>query len=138
MHESPSVASGGRQACRPTPGPTTARMAEPSAGRLALRPAPAARSEAAPPPAALALSPPAVGVVYNAERLNGLAGRHWQRFSRQNYFDSQGIFASALLSGPLLLIMFVQLVGAGRGAAGRASGGDWQGAGAGRAGTCAA
>ena len=51
-----------------------------------------------------------MAVVYNAERLNGLAARHWRKFSKQNYFDSQGIFTSALLSGPLLLIMFAMLV----------------------------
>ncbi|GAB4822295.1 hypothetical protein N2152v2_009341 [Parachlorella kessleri] len=51
-----------------------------------------------------------MAVVYNAERLNGLAARNWRKFSKQNYFDSQGIFTSALLSGPLLLIMFAMLV----------------------------
>lgn len=54
-----------------------------------------------------------MAVVYNAERLNALAARHWRSFSRQNYFDKQGIFTSALLSGPLLVIMFAQLVGRG-------------------------
>jgi hypothetical protein len=36
------------------------------------------------PPACLA-----VPIVYFAERLNGLAARHWQKFAKQNYFDSQ-------------------------------------------------
>ena len=27
--------------------------------------------------------PHAVGLVWNAERMNTLAGRHWQRFARQ-------------------------------------------------------
>ncbi|KAL4447541.1 hypothetical protein ABPG75_004760 [Micractinium tetrahymenae] len=48
-------------------------------------------------------------LVYFAERLNRLAGQHWRSFARQNYFDPQGIFASALLSAPLLLIMLVIL-----------------------------
>jgi Transmembrane protein 18 len=51
-----------------------------------------------------------VALVYNAERINTLAGRHWQRFARQNYFDGNGVFAGVLLGAPLLLIMFVILV----------------------------
>eukprot|EP00887_Chlorella_sp_A99_P003187 scaffold9.g3187.t1 len=50
------------------------------------------------------------GTIFFAERINRLAGQHWRRFSRHNYFDPQGIFTSALLSVPLLLIMFVVLV----------------------------
>ncbi|EFN59942.1 hypothetical protein CHLNCDRAFT_133015 [Chlorella variabilis] len=49
-------------------------------------------------------------LIYFAERINGLAARHWRSFAKQNYFDSQGIFTSAMLSAPLLLIMFVILV----------------------------
>lgn len=81
------------------------------------------------------LSTPAVPLIYFAERINGLAARHWRSFAKQNYFDSQvglgraasrhacccrlvpqrppllqGIFTSAMLSAPLLLIMFVILV----------------------------
>ncbi|KAL6769924.1 hypothetical protein ACKKBG_A32895 [Auxenochlorella protothecoides x Auxenochlorella symbiontica] len=52
----------------------------------------------------------AAPLVYFAERLNGLAASHWQRFSSQNYFDAHGIFLSAVLSAPLLLVMFVILV----------------------------
>jgi Transmembrane protein 18 len=52
----------------------------------------------------------AVALVYNAERINTLAGRHWQQFARQNYFDGNGVFAGVLLGAPLLTIMFVILV----------------------------
>lgn len=52
----------------------------------------------------------AVALVYNAERINALAGRHWQRFARQDYFDKSGVFAGVLLGAPLLLTMFVILV----------------------------
>ncbi len=58
----------------------------------------------------LPLPPNAVALLSNAERLNRLAGRHWQRFAKQNYFDEHGVFAGALLGAPLLLIMFVILV----------------------------
>lgn len=49
-------------------------------------------------------------LVYSAERLNALGGRHWQRFAGQNYFDGSGIFVSAVLSAPLVFTMFVILV----------------------------
>ena len=48
--------------------------------------------------------------VFSAERLNGLARTHWRSFSKQMYFDKHGIFASGVLSAPLLLIGFGQLV----------------------------
>jgi hypothetical protein len=35
---------------------------------------------------------------------------HWKAFARQPYFDDQGVFISALVSAPLMLIMLVQLV----------------------------
>jgi Transmembrane protein 18 len=52
----------------------------------------------------------AVGVIYNAERINAALAQEWQRFATQNYFDPNGIFISALVSGPLLFLMFVILV----------------------------
>jgi uncharacterized membrane protein len=52
----------------------------------------------------------AMALVYNAERINTLAGRHWQQFARQNYFDGNGVFAGVLLGAPLLTIMFVILL----------------------------
>jgi len=51
-----------------------------------------------------------VALIYNAERINSLAGSHWESFSRQNYFEGNGLFTSALLSAPLLLTMFVILI----------------------------
>ena len=47
------------------------------------------------------------GAIYLAERLNALAGVHWESFASQNYFDKQGVFAAAMLSGPLLLDLVV-------------------------------
>ena len=32
---------------------------------------------------------------------------HWESFASQNYFDKQGVFAAAMLSGPLLLDLVV-------------------------------
>jgi hypothetical protein len=48
--------------------------------------------------------------VFNAERINSLAARHWRSFATQNYFQSHGVFTSALLSAPLLLTMFTILI----------------------------
>ena len=53
----------------------------------------------------------AAGTVYNAERINSLLARHWRSFATQNYFDKHGVFFCALVSTPLLLDMFVILVG---------------------------
>ncbi len=52
----------------------------------------------------------AVVVVYLAERLNALGASHWQRFAGQNYFDSNGVFVSTVISAPLVFDMFVILV----------------------------
>ena len=54
----------------------------------------------------------AAAIVFNAERLNGMARGRWRTFSGQNYFDPNGVFWSALVSGPLLLDMFIILVNA--------------------------
>eukprot|EP00897_Mesotaenium_endlicherianum_P006917 jgi/Mesen1/6253/ME000323S05380 len=48
--------------------------------------------------------------IYLAEHINGAAARHWKSFSRHNYFDPQGIFISAVFSGPLLIISLVVLI----------------------------
>ena len=53
----------------------------------------------------------AAGTVYNAERINSLLARHWRSFATQDYFDKHGVFFCALVSTPLLLDMFVILVG---------------------------
>ena len=52
----------------------------------------------------------AVGLAYSAETLNSLGNKHWKSFATQNYFDSRGVFASALFSAPLIFIAFVILV----------------------------
>lgn len=52
-----------------------------------------------------------MAAVYTAERLNAVLAARWQSFATQPYFDKQGIFISAVYSAPLLLIMFVILVG---------------------------
>ena len=48
--------------------------------------------------------------MFNAERINSLAARNWQSFASQNYFQSHGLFTSALLSAPLLVILFTILI----------------------------
>ncbi|KDO83943.1 hypothetical protein CISIN_1g031229mg [Citrus sinensis] len=52
----------------------------------------------------------ALAGVYFAENLNRVLGSNWKRFATQNYFDSHGIFLSALWSGPLLFIAIIILV----------------------------
>lgn len=49
-------------------------------------------------------------LVYFGERLNGLAAEHSHRFSTQNYFDVRGVFYTACVSLPLLLVCFTVLV----------------------------
>jgi hypothetical protein len=53
----------------------------------------------------------AVGGVYCSERLNALAGAHWQAFSTQDYFDKHGVFAAVLWCAPLVLLLTAMLVG---------------------------
>ncbi|GFR72518.1 transmembrane protein 18 [Elysia marginata] len=42
-------------------------------------------------------------LVYCAESLNELAARYWSVFSKQQYFDSKGLFISLVWSTPLLV-----------------------------------
>jgi hypothetical protein len=49
-------------------------------------------------------------LIYTSERLNSLGARHWRSFAGQNYFDPRGVFISALLSAPMLTIMFAVLI----------------------------
>jgi len=51
------------------------------------------------------------GAVYCAPVINRSLGAQWRELGfTQNYFDARGVFISAVYSGPLLLIAFVQMV----------------------------
>jgi hypothetical protein len=52
----------------------------------------------------------ASGITYLGETLNGLGSAHWERFSKQDYFDRRGVFFTAVVSGPLLLTTLIVLV----------------------------
>lgn len=52
----------------------------------------------------------AVAGVYFAEIINGILSKNWKNFATQNYFDPNGVFLSALWSGPLLVISMIILV----------------------------
>ncbi|KAL5558488.1 hypothetical protein UlMin_034699 [Ulmus minor] len=52
----------------------------------------------------------ALGGVYFAERLNRILGQNWKSFATQNYFDPNGVFLSAVWSGPLLVIAIIILI----------------------------
>lgn len=51
-----------------------------------------------------------LAIVYGAETLNRLGAEHWKHFSRQQYFDSSGMFFSLIVSMPLLSICLVIMV----------------------------
>lgn len=59
------------------------------------------------PPARVA---DAVLLVLFGETLNSLAAQHWESFAGQPYFDSNGAFFTAVVSGPLMIILFLILV----------------------------
>ena len=48
--------------------------------------------------------------VYMSERINTWSHMHWQTFSTQDYFDKQGVFSGMMFSGPMLIILFIQLL----------------------------
>eukprot|EP00882_Tetradesmus_deserticola_P003877 GHRQ01004101.1.p2 GENE.GHRQ01004101.1~~GHRQ01004101.1.p2 ORF type:complete len:171 (+),score=66.94 GHRQ01004101.1:290-802(+) len=48
--------------------------------------------------------------VFFGERINGLAGDHWEAFAGQDYFDSHGIFYSIVVSGPAVFNLFAVLI----------------------------
>eukprot|EP00741_Cyanophora_paradoxa_P025251 tig00000361_g24370.t1 len=49
-------------------------------------------------------------LVYLSQAINAVCAAHWARFATQPYFDPNGIFISAVFSGPLLLTSIVQLL----------------------------
>jgi len=49
-------------------------------------------------------------MVFAAESINKIASERWKEFSTQNYFDSRGVFMGTVFSGPILVILFVQLL----------------------------
>lgn len=44
-----------------------------------------------------------VFLVYFSEYLNEIGASHWQKFSQQQYFDSNGLFISVIFSCPILI-----------------------------------
>lgn len=52
----------------------------------------------------------AVLLVYFSENINELAAIHWKSFSRQQYFDSNGLFISTVFSIPILLNCMLMIV----------------------------
>lgn len=52
----------------------------------------------------------AVLLVYFSENINELAAIHWRSFSRQQYFDSNGLFISTVFSIPILLNCMLMIV----------------------------
>ncbi|CAD7700339.1 unnamed protein product [Ostreobium quekettii] len=51
-----------------------------------------------------------VSIVFCAESLNKWMAANWRTFARQPYFDPNGIFMSTMLSGPIMLVLFLQLI----------------------------
>lgn len=49
-------------------------------------------------------------LVYFTETINELAAQHWQSFSKQQYFDSNGLFISTVFSIPILLNCMLMIV----------------------------
>lgn len=52
----------------------------------------------------------AVSLVYFSETINTLAAEHWRLFSREQYFDSNGLFISTVFSIPILLNCMLMIV----------------------------
>jgi hypothetical protein len=49
-------------------------------------------------------------LVISAEKMNSILAINWSQFSTQNYFDKRGVFASVVFAGPLLVILFIQVI----------------------------
>ncbi|KAJ6643319.1 Transmembrane protein, partial [Pseudolycoriella hygida] len=50
-----------------------------------------------------------VVVVYFSENINEIAAANWQKFSKQQYFDVNGLFISTFFSIPVLLICMLMI-----------------------------
>lgn len=53
----------------------------------------------------------AAGMIKFAETINNHLASRWHDFASQPYFDERGVFVSAVMSLPLMIIMFIVLVG---------------------------
>jgi transmembrane protein 18 len=51
-----------------------------------------------------------VSLTAGASTLNALAHKNYHLFSTQDYFDRRGTFASVIWTGPLILILLLQLI----------------------------
>lgn len=49
-------------------------------------------------------------MVYFSENINEIASNNWKKFSRQQYFDSKGLFISIVFSVPILLNCMLMVV----------------------------
>lgn len=49
-----------------------------------------------------------------AERINSYCAIHWEKFSTQNYFDKNGLFAGTVFAAPLLMMCLIMLVSVNR------------------------
>ncbi|KXJ04224.1 transmembrane protein 18 [Exaiptasia diaphana] len=49
-------------------------------------------------------------IVLGSEQLNIHGSKHWRKFSKEQYFDSQGLFITAVLSGPIIFNCFIMMV----------------------------
>ena len=49
-------------------------------------------------------------LVFLSERINTFCAANWQAIASQNYFDTSGVFAGMMFSGPLLIMLLFQLV----------------------------
>jgi transmembrane protein 18 len=53
-------------------------------------------------------------MVYFSDSINELGATHWKCFSKQQYFDSKGLFISVVFSMPILFCCMVLIVSSNR------------------------
>ncbi|XP_078383533.1 transmembrane protein 18-like [Oculina patagonica] len=51
-----------------------------------------------------------LGLAFASEQLNVLGAKYWRMFSREQYFDSSGLFITVVYSGPILFNCFILTV----------------------------